>query len=134
ARYEEFLKRDFPRVPVPANDSAFRTLVDRGKELRGLHLMAVPASHELISTYPIVGSDTVAAPRFADERVWINAEQYFGEVPDVAWELFVGGYQPAQKWLKDRNGRKLSSADIVHYQKIITVLAMTDEIMRKIDA
>ena len=66
-------------------------------------------------------------------RIRINEEQYFDNIPLVAWEFYIGGYQPAQKWLKDRKGRTLSSADILHYQKIIVALFETDRLMKEID-
>lgn len=66
-------------------------------------------------------------------RVWINDDQYFDQVPLIAWEFYIGGYQPAQKWLKDRTGRKLSFDDILHYQKIIVALTETHRIMQEID-
>jgi hypothetical protein len=65
-------------------------------------------------------------------RVMINSDQYFENVPAVAWEFHIGGYQPAQKWLKDRKGRALSFDDVVHYQKIIKILVETDRIMKEI--
>ena len=66
-------------------------------------------------------------------RVHINPDQYFDNVPLVAWEFHIGGYQPAQKWLKDRKGRALSFEDVIHYQKIIKILTETDRIMREIE-
>jgi hypothetical protein len=66
-------------------------------------------------------------------RVWINDTQYFDNVPVIAWEFYIGGYQPAQKWLKDRHGRTLSFEDILHYQKIIVALTETHRIMQVID-
>ena len=66
-------------------------------------------------------------------RVHINPDQYFDNVPLVAWEFHIGGYQPAQKWLKDRKGRALSFEDVMHYQKIIKILTETDRIMREIE-
>ena len=66
-------------------------------------------------------------------RVYINKEQYFGNVPEIAWNFYIGGYQPAQKWLKDRKGRTLTNSDIEHYQKIIVALVETDRIMKEID-
>jgi len=54
-------------------------------------------------------------------------------VPLTAWEFYIGGYQPAQKWLKDRHGRQLTFDDIRHYQKIIVALTETDRIMKEID-
>lgn len=65
--------------------------------------------------------------------VWINDEQYFEQFPVMAWEFYIGGYQPAQKWLKDRHGRTLSFEDIFHYQKIIVALTETDRIMQEIN-
>ena len=64
--------------------------------------------------------------------VYINPNQCFENVPRVAWEFYIGGYQPAQKWLKDRKGRTLSFDDIRHYQKIIKILSETDRIMKTI--
>jgi Type ISP C-terminal specificity domain len=66
-------------------------------------------------------------------KVWINDTQYFDGVPAIAWEFYIGGYQPAQKWLKDRHGRTLSFEDILHYQKIIVSLTETHRIMQEID-
>ena len=66
-------------------------------------------------------------------RVWINDKQYFDKVPQTAWEFYIGGYQPAQKWLKDRKERNLSYDDIEHYQKIIVALSETDKLMKEID-
>jgi hypothetical protein len=66
-------------------------------------------------------------------RVYINDTQYFNNVPEIAWNFYIGGYQPAQKWLKDRKGRTLEFEDILHYQKIIVALFETDRLMKEID-
>ena len=66
-------------------------------------------------------------------RVWINDEQYFDGVPEATWEFYIGGYQPAQKWLKDRRDRQLSSDDIRHYQRIIKALTETQKVMEEVD-
>ncbi len=66
-------------------------------------------------------------------KVWINDTQYFDKVPKSTWEFYIGGYQPAQKWLKDRVGRTLSYDDIVHYQRMILAMNKTKEIMQLID-
>lgn len=136
SRYKEFLKIDFPRVPFTSSAKLFWKLVRRGREIRALHLLESPALGTLRTTYPIAGSDRVEKVTFDGGdtgKVWINAMQYFGDVPKVAWEFFIGGYQPAQKWLKDRKGRELSSDDIAHYQKIIIALCETDRLMKEID-
>ena len=71
--------------------------------------------------------------RTINGKVYINDTQYFKNVPQIAWEFYIGGYQPAQKWLKDRKGRKLEFDDILHYQKIIVALSETDRLMKEID-
>jgi len=67
-------------------------------------------------------------------NVFINDTQYFANVPLTVWEFYIGGYQPAQKWLKDRKGRELNFEDILHYQKIIVALNKTSELMVEVDA
>jgi predicted helicase len=132
-RYAEFLKSDFPRIPYPENSAVFHVLADKGAQLRGLHLMESPLLDKRVTTYPVDGDHLVEKPRFEDGKVYINATQYFGNVPEVAWNFYIGGYQPAQKWLKDRKGRNLSIDDIRHYQRIIIALTETPRIMSEID-
>ena len=88
-------------------------------------------------TFPVSGENNenpVEAIRYQDGKVFINATQYFGNVSELAWNFFIGGYQPAQKWLKDRRGRKLDYKDILHYGHIIYALEETDRIMKEIDS
>jgi predicted helicase len=140
-KYKEFLKTDFPRVPYPADAADFRRLATLGSELRRLHLMEHPCLAEDIEKYPYIGSGDNVADKLRFEldrdgtggKAWINEGQCFDNVPLVAWEFYIGGYQPAQKWLKDRKGRTLTIDDIIHYQKIIAVLMRTREAMREID-
>ena len=131
-KYKEFLKIDFPRVPVPKDDAEFIKFKQFGTKLRQLHLMQDSSLEDYITTYPEPGDDVVDKLKFEGGKVWINSEQYFGGVPEVAWNFYIGGYQPAQKWLKDRKGRKLSSEDLDHYQKIIKILVETDKLMTQI--
>ena len=131
-RYKEFLKIDFPRIPYPTDWERFRDLVEKGEELRQLHLMEDMPSKTGI-TFPVAGSLQVDCYRWQENRVYINAEQYFDGVPESAWQFFIGGYQPAQKWLKDRKGMTLSFDDVKHYGCIIYVLQQTERIMQEID-
>ena len=131
-RYKEFLKIDFPRIPYPTDWEKFRDLAEKGEELRQLHLMEDLPSKTGI-TFPVAGSMQVDCYRWQDNRVYINAEQYFDGVPESAWNFFIGGYQPAQKWLKDRKGMTLSFEDVKHYGRIIYVLQQTERIMQEID-
>lgn len=133
--YAEFLKIDFPRIPYPASPEVFRAVSEKGEALRRLHLMEPAAIGD--TPYPFMGDgdDVVAAgyPKLEAGRVQINADQYFDAVSPVAWTFHIGGYQPAQKWLKDRRGRTLSYDDIGHYQRVVKILTETDRIMAEID-
>ncbi len=132
-KYKEFLKIDFPRAPYPKDAESFKELVALGTELRSLHLLESPKVNQFITTYPVAGSDVVERPAYKDGKVFINKDQYFGSVPESAWNFYIGGYQPAQKWLKDRKNRNLTNNDIEHYQKMIVALTETDRIMKEID-
>jgi len=132
-KYKVFLKIDFPRVPYPKDQDTFWQLVKLGGEIRQIHLLESPKVEQYITQYPIDGDNVVGKSKYEDSKVYINDTQYFDNVPQVAWEFYIGGYQPAQKWLKDRKGRKLQFDDILHYQKIIVALSETDRLMKEID-
>ena len=132
-KYKEFLKIDFPRIPYPENADYFFKIAEFGKQLREIHLFESPIVNEYITSYPISGDNEVVKPEYKDGKVYVNKTQYFDNVPEIAWNFYIGGYQPAQKWLKDRKGRILSYDDILHYQKIIVALTNTNYTMNKID-
>jgi hypothetical protein len=130
--YAEFLKIDFPRIPWPASPAEFWDIAAKGGALRRLHLMQPAAIGPAPYPYTGEGDDVVDTPRLDGSRIWINATQGFDAVPPVSWDFWIGGYQPAQKWLKDRKGRALSFEDIQHYQRILKILSETDRIMATI--
>ena len=139
-RYKEFLKTDFPKVPYPTDKELFWKLVKFGSDLRSLHLMEHPVLQQLVTGYNIPGNNQVEKIDFESKKpddrtgnVHINDTQYFEDVPKTAWDFYIGGYQPAQKWLKDRKGRELNHDDVKHYQKIVVTLMKTADIMAEID-
>ena len=140
-KYKEFLKIDFPRVPYPKDVKKFEALVDLGEQLMAIHLLESPVVEQYITEYPVDGNNIVDKIRASPNpskggafvNVYINETQYFKDVPTSAWEFYIGGYQPAQKWLKDRKGKVLGFEDILHYQKIIVALKETGRIMKEID-
>lgn len=133
-QYKEFLKIDFPRVPYPKDVEKFWQLVALGGQIRQIHLLESADVERYITQYVGEGSNLVEKAKYQDgKKVYINENQYFDGVPQVAWEFYIGGYQPAQKWLKDRKDRQLSFEDILHYQKIIVALTETDRLMHEID-
>ena len=131
-KYKEFLKIDFPRVTFPKDQSTFWKLVKLGGEIRQIHLLESPVVEKYISKYPITGTNVIGKIKYEDGKVFINETQYFEDVPEVAWNFYIGGYQPAQKWLKDRKERELQVDDIRHYLKIIVALIETNRLMKEI--
>ena len=134
-RYAEFLKTDFPRLPLTSDKELFKTLAEKGAELVALHLMESPTLDNLITKYSVPGSNMVERVDYneTEHRVYINKTQYFEGVPPEVWYFHIGGYQIAQKWLKDRKGRTLSYDERVHYQKVILALKETIGLMKEID-
>jgi predicted helicase len=132
-KYKEFLKIDFPRVPYPTNLQSFQNLVNLGSQLRQIHLLESQILENSIITYPINGTNKVEKVKYFEGKVFINDTQHFTNVSEIAWEFYIGGYQPAQKWLKDRKDGNLEFDDILHYQKIIVALTETDRLMKEID-
>lgn len=148
--YKEFLKIDFPRVPYPKDVKTFWNLVALGSELRQIHLLETSKVEEYITSYDMADNaetdHNVITTKIGKNdwkiinqdkqlgRIWINESKYFNNIPLTAWEFYIGGYQPAQKWLKDRRERELNYEDILHYQKIIVALTETDRLMTAIDA
>ncbi|EKT4509807.1 N-6 DNA methylase [Flavobacterium psychrophilum] len=132
-KYKDFLKTDFPKIPYPKNEKTFWKLIELGSQIRQIHLLESPKVEEYITEFNIDGDCIVSKPNFKNGKVYINETQYFENVPEIAWNFYIGGYQPAQKWLKDRKDRKLEFDDIAHYQKIIVALSETNRIMNQIN-
>jgi type I restriction-modification system DNA methylase subunit len=142
ATYREFLKIDFPRVPYPPSPEVFWDVSAKGTQLRRLHLMEDEAIGATPYKFTGEGAPVVGKVQFkplgekdgvVTGAVYINGSHAFQDVPEIAWTFYIGGYQPAQKWLKDRKDRELSFEDIKHYQKIIKILSETDRIMKTIE-
>ncbi|HOI69241.1 MAG TPA: hypothetical protein PLN41_05795 [Methanothrix sp.] len=159
-RYAEFLKIDFPRVPLTSDREKFRSLVKLGGELVALHLLESSILARPATRYPVVGDNRVEKghPKYFAPgevgpgsgskggdgdgdgavlevgRVYINKSQHFEGVPPEVWEFQVGGYQVCDKWLKDRRGRQLSYDDLTHYQKMIAALKETIRLMEEVDS
>jgi hypothetical protein len=142
SRYAEFLKIDFPRVPLTGNLALFRELSRLGGDLVALYLLESPKLDKPITEF-IGKTREVTKVGYTDQTVWINAggtkakttpgTSGFRPVPEAVWNFHIGGYQVCQKWLKDRKGRTLTAEDIAHYHKIVVALSETLRLMAEID-
>lgn len=160
-RYGQFLRSDFPRVPMPDTTGRFRALVELGKELTSVHLLESPTLMRAHVNFPVAGEDMVASghPKYIapgetplGERVPVTAGrvylsrsiggrggrpphqgQYFEGIEPEVWEFRIGGYQPMEKWLKDRKGRTLAFDDLTHYGRMAEAIRETIRLMGEID-
>ena len=140
-KFQEFLKIDFPKIPFDVDKKTFFEMVKLWWELRKYHLMEHTdiKPQNYFTWYPIEWDNLVDKIKYEYSetelkwKIFINETQYFENVPKEIWEFYIWGYQPAQKWLKDRKWRTLNSEDIEHYIKIIFVLKKTIDLMDKIE-
>lgn len=131
-RYRDFLKIDFPRIPIPGNAALFGKLATEGEILVRYHLMqnaGVDKDKPKFSK----GSSNVEKVHHTDNKVFINQQQFFDSIPESVWTYTIGGYQPAQRWLKDRNEKKLNYDDVRHYRNICVAIAETLRGTKRID-
>jgi hypothetical protein len=134
-RYFEFLRSDFPRLPLIGNLELFRELSSLGGELTALHLLESPKLAKPITEFIGPRNPVVEKITWSDDTVWVDKKQTVGfqGVPEDVWNFHIGGYQVCQKWLKDRKDRALSKDDISHYHKIVIALTETIRLMAEID-
>jgi len=141
SRYAEFLKIDFPRLPLTSSLELFHALAKLGSELVALHLMESPELNNHITTAAGSGEFQVEKVSYSDETVWLDKAKTrgFRGVPEAVWNFHIGGYQVCEKWLKDRGpkrgklGRVLTQDDITHYNRIVVALNETIRLMKEID-
>ena len=142
-RYYDFLKYDFPRIPLPEDIEQFRTLAALGQRLINSHLLndvsrpkVAPTEREgpVSHRFEGKGDGVVSKPRYEDGKVWINATQHFTDVPEEVWEYEIGAYQVCEKWLKDRKSEVLRHEDVRQYRAILVAVAETLAVTAEIDA
>ncbi|HOJ03261.1 MAG TPA: N-6 DNA methylase [Bacteroidota bacterium] len=140
ARYAEYLKMDFPRIPFTKSDNLFGVMAQMGERLVKLHLLNSPDLDPPICRFEGKGSNRIEKGRStglryeaAEERVYINSTQYFAPVSESVWNYQIGGYQVCERWLKDRKDRRLELDEIRTYCRIVTAIARTIELQEEID-
>ena len=133
--YNEFLKIDFPRIPLPPDQETFHKLSSSGEELIKVHLLRHPALKQSNVGFPQKGDNEVKKVFYDDQnhRVYINQVQYFDGIPEEVWEYRIGSYRVMEKYLKERKGRKLTLEEVNHYIKMAKAISLTIEIQNKID-
>lgn len=128
-KYNDQLKYDFPSIPYPTNAEQFRALAQVGKKLFEIHL---PDLYYREANSPIILQE-LRTYKFINDTVVLNDSLVIQAFPYVK-EKLLGGYAPADKWLKDRKGKPLTQSDIDTYKRIVQTLAETDTLMDEIEA
>ena len=133
-RYQEFLRIDFPKIPLPPGAEAFEKFAEIGHKLVELHLLRAPELSNPVAKFHGEGDCVVQKIKYDPQkrRVWINKTQYFSPVEPEWWEYHIGGYQVLEKWLKDRKRRRLSLEESQTYCKIITAIEKTIELQGRL--
>jgi hypothetical protein len=133
-KYAEFLKSDFPRIPLCRNYRLFQAMAKLGGKLVGLHLMKSARLDRPVARFEGKGDNLVGDVKYDQKKklVWINAGRHFGPITKDIWEYQIGGYQVMAKWLKDRKDRRLSLEDIKHYCRIATAIKETISVQKNI--
>ena len=134
AKYAEFLRADFPRIPFTANHKLFNKMAGYGQNLVEWHLLNSRDIELLAAKVQGGGSNKIEKIWHEKNKVYINEDRYFESVPLKIWEYQVGGYQVCDKWLKDRKEKTMSLEDVKQYCWIVTALKKTMDIQEKIDA
>ena len=156
-RYDQFLRTDFARIPLTDELDLFRALAALGAQLKDAHLLDSTKLNQTKVSFPVTGDNVVESghPKYVSPgltplgeqsplnrgRVYISRDarrsgkrgQYFEGIPPEVWECRIGGYQPLDKWLKDRKGRTLSFDDLNHYRRISAALGETIRLMDEVD-
>lgn len=135
AKYSEFLKIEFPRIPFTTDSQVFTQIARLGKKLVNLHLLKSEELRKPIAKFQGEGDNSVKKPLYSEEKglIRINEKQFFEGIEKDVWEYQIGGYQVLKKWIKGRKGRKLSLEEIRHFCKVVTALKKTIETQDEID-
>jgi predicted helicase len=135
-RYNDLLKIDFPRIPLPSNRDIYKRLSEIGKRLIRIHLLEFDEREGqfLQIGFPVVGENVVERVRYdrKGERVYINSTQFFDEVPEEVWEYKIGAVQVMKKFLEGRKGRKLDISEIEHYIRMGNAVWLTIQLQNEI--
>jgi hypothetical protein len=133
-KYNDALKLDFPRIPLPGNRELYLRLSEIGKKLISIHLLEKEGEHSQVRVISAEGK-LVEKPSWSNDTVWLDKEQTVGftGIREEAWNFHVGGYQVCSKWLKDRKGMELTKDDIAHYLKVVAAINATIKLTVELD-
>ena len=144
-KYNELLKRDYPRVPVVADPEAmdnpdafyvseerFWQYVDAGSRLRKLHLLQEKRPVELALEPNDSDNLEIGAIKYKDGALSLNKNKSILGIPEEVWGYFIGGYQVLPKWFKSHKGELLDYQNFMHIENVVGALAETIKIQKEL--
>ena len=127
SRYAEFLKIDFPRLPLTGNLELFRALARLGGELVALHLLESPKLAQPITEFIGGRNPEVEKVSWSKNTVWVDKDRAPASeaCPRTCGTSTSAATRSARNGSKTAKGGRFPKNDIVHYQKIIVALVET---------
>jgi len=140
----EFLKRDFPRVPIInspedrddpkafyVSEDMFRAYVNAGERLRKLHLMQTKTPATLTMEPGTSDDLEIGAIKYKDGVLHLNAKKRISGIPENVWSYRIGGYQVLDKWFKSHKGENLTIEKYDHICNVVGLLSETIKIQEE---
>ena len=137
-RYEQYLCRDFPRVPIInepeekrdkgefyVSEELYKEYVAVGKRLRELHLMQSKAPAELTLESDTSDDMEIGAVNYKNGVLQLNSSKRIVGISKDVWEYQIGGYQVLSKWFKEHKGEELTIDIFNHIENVVGVLSET---------
>ena len=137
-KYEQYLCRDFPRVPIIntpekerdegefyVSEELYREYVSAGERLRKLHLMQIKAPAELALEPNTPDDMEVGAIKYKNGVLQLNANKRITGISQEVWKYQIGGHQVLDKWFKEHKGEALTIDSFTHIENIVGALDET---------
>lgn len=137
-KYEQYLCRDFPRVPVInepeeertdgtffVSEDLYREYVVTGERLRKLHLMQIKVPAELMLDPNTPDDMEIGAVKYKNGVLQLNANKHITGISQDVWQYQIGGHQVLDKWFKEHKGETLTIDSFTHIENVVGLLAET---------
>ena len=129
--YNEFLRRDYPRIPIIKSQEMLKKYSDAGEKLRKLHLMETNIEKDL----KIESSNNnllIEMAKYENGVLRINKDTIIIGITEDIYNYYLGGYQVIDKWLKSHKGENLTIDYFNHIKKTAGIIEETINIQKQI--
>lgn len=130
-KYNEFLKLDYPKVPIIKDKESFTKYINAGNQLRKLHLMET----DIVKDLRIESENNnlvIEQVKYNNGKLYINKQTALFGITDEIWNFYLGGYQVIDKWLKSHKGETLNYENFNHIKKVAGIIEETIKIQKSL--